>query len=39
MNKLRISDLPMESENPDHHFNQLGHEILAKKLIEEIKTL
>jgi hypothetical protein len=39
INKLRISDLQNESENPDHHFNQLGHEILAKKLIEEIKRL
>jgi len=37
INKLRISDSQNESENPDHHFNQLGHEILAKKLIEEIK--
>lgn len=37
INKLRISDLTNIPPNADHHFNQLGHETLAKQLIEEIK--
>jgi hypothetical protein len=38
VNKLRISDLSNIVSNADHHFNQLGHETLAKKLIEQIKS-
>lgn len=36
--KLRISDAANFPENPDHHFNKFGHEILANKVIEQIKS-
>lgn len=38
VNKLRISDLTNIPPNADHHFNQLGHQTLANKLIEQIKS-
>ena len=36
LNKLRISDI--DNLNADYHFNKEGHEILASKLIDEIKN-
>jgi hypothetical protein len=40
LNKLRIADIPESNKNGelDYHFNKEGHQILASKIINEIKN-
>ena len=38
LNKMRISDIDNSNGEFDYHFSKEGHEILASKLIDEIKN-
>jgi hypothetical protein len=39
INQLRIADIQHDNQNPDFHFNQKGHDILAAAIIEKFKLI